>query len=141
MSLTIPTNLPTAIAKPKLNSQFAAKPRTATIVCSANPTPEQSLSSSSLKAFSAALALSSILVSAPIAPASADIAGLTPCKESKQFDKREKQEIKKLQQSLKLYAPDSAPALAINATIEKTKRRLVFSLNLEGLKNVSKSKS
>lgn len=142
MSLTIPTNLPTAIAKPKLNSQFAAKPRTATIVCSANPTPEQSSSSSSsLKAFSAALALSSILVSAPIAPASADIAGLTPCKESKQFDKREKQEIKKLQQSLKLYAPDSAPALAINATIEKTKRRLVFSLNLEGLRNVSKSKS
>lgn len=141
MSLTIPTNLPTAIAKPKLNSQFAAKPRTATIVCSANSTPEQSSSSSSFKAFSAALALSSILVSAPIAPASADIAGLTPCKESKQFDKREKQEIKKLQQSLKLYAPDSAPALAINATIEKTKRRLVFSLNLEGLRNVSKSKS
>lgn len=141
MSLTIPTNLPTAIAKPKLNSQFAAKLRTATIVCSANPTPEQSSSSSSLKAFSAALALSSILVSAPIAPASADIAGLTPCKESKQFDKREKQEIKKLEQSLKLYAPDSAPALAINATIEKTKRRLVFSLNLEGLRNVNKSKS
>lgn len=140
MSLTIPTNLPTAIAKPKLNSQFAAKPRTATIVCSANSTPEQS-SSSSLKAFSAALALSSILVSAPIAPASADIAGLTPCKESKQFDKREKQEIKKLESSLKLYAPDSAPALAINATIEKTKRRLVFSLNSEGLRNVSESKS
>lgn len=56
-------------------------------------------------------------------PASADIAGLTPCKDSKQFAKREKQEIKKLESSLKLYAPDSAPALAINATIEKTKRR------------------
>lgn len=53
----------------------------------------------------------------------ADIAGLTPCKDSKQFAKREKQQIKKLESSLKLYAPDSAPALAINATIEKTKRR------------------
>ncbi|XP_027088421.1 photosystem I reaction center subunit III, chloroplastic [Coffea eugenioides] len=128
MSLTIPTNLSTAIATPKLNSQFSTKPRAATIVCSAN-SPNQSTSTSeqpsppSLKAFSAALALSSILLSAPVMPASADIAGLTPCKESKQFAKREKQEIKKLESSLKLYAPDSAPALAIKATIEKTKRR------------------
>ncbi|XP_020673127.2 photosystem I reaction center subunit III, chloroplastic [Dendrobium catenatum] len=56
-------------------------------------------------------------------PAAADIAGLTPCKESKQFAKREKQSIKKLESALKNYAPDSAPALAIKATIEKTKRR------------------
>ncbi|CAI9090448.1 OLC1v1025225C1 [Oldenlandia corymbosa var. corymbosa] len=129
MSLTIPANLPTAIAnKPKLSSQFAAKPRIATIVCSANSANQSSNNSaapdSSLKAFSAALALSSILFSAaPVSPASADISGLTPCKDSKQFAKREKQEIKKLSSSLKLYAPDSAPALAINATIEKTKRR------------------
>nr|2O01_F Chain F, Photosystem I reaction center subunit III, chloroplast [Spinacia oleracea]3LW5_F Chain F, Photosystem I reaction center subunit III, chloroplastic [Pisum sativum] len=52
-----------------------------------------------------------------------DIAGLTPCKESKQFAKREKQALKKLQASLKLYADDSAPALAIKATMEKTKKR------------------
>lgn len=53
----------------------------------------------------------------------ADISGLTPCKDSKQFAKREKQQLKKLESSLKLYAPDSAPALAIKATMEKTKRR------------------
>ncbi|KAI3455860.1 hypothetical protein Pfo_012523 [Paulownia fortunei] len=127
MSLTIPTNLSKSISTPKLGSQFATRPRTATIVCQANSpnqsTSEQSSTSSQLKAFSAALALSSIILSAPVLPASADISGLTPCKESKQFAKREKQEIKKLESSLKLYAPDSAPALAINATIEKTKRR------------------
>nr|GEW81753.1 photosystem I reaction center subunit III, chloroplastic [Tanacetum cinerariifolium] len=79
----------------------------------------------SLKALSAALALSSILVSStvPALPAAADISGLTPCKDSKQFAKREKQQLKKLESSLKLYAPDSAPALAIKATMEKTKRR------------------
>ncbi|KAM0043508.1 putative photosystem I PsaF, reaction centre subunit III [Helianthus debilis subsp. tardiflorus] len=79
----------------------------------------------SLKALSAALALSSILVSltVPVLTASADISGLTPCKESKQFAKREKQSLKKLESSLKLYAPDSAPTLAIKATIEKTKHR------------------
>ncbi|EYU19061.1 hypothetical protein ABFS82_13G186600 [Erythranthe guttata] len=128
MSLTIPTNLSKSISTPKLSTQFAAKPRSATaatIVCQANSSEQQSTSSanSQLKAFSAALALSSIILSAPVLPASADISGLTPCKESKQFAKREKQEIKKLESSLKLYAPDSAPALAINATIAKTKRR------------------
>lgn len=59
-------------------------------------------------------------------PALADISGLTPCKESKQFAKREKQQLKKLESSLKLYAPDSAPALAIKATMEKTKKRLLL---------------
>lgn len=136
MSLTIPTNLHTGgITKPRLNSYFTVKSRpaaaattTTTIVCSANTTSDEqsSTASSSLKAFSAAIALSSILLSAPVPPASADIAGLTPCKESKQFAKREKQELKKLESSLKLYAPDSAPALAIKATVEKTKRRLVY---------------
>lgn len=128
MSLTIPTNLSKSIT-PRFSSQFSTKPRTSTIVCSSNQTPSSNSTeetSSSLKAFSAALALSSILLSAPVLPASADISGLTPCKESKQFAKREKQQIKKLESSLKLYAPDSAPALAINATIEKTKRRFVL---------------
>ncbi|KAL3344870.1 hypothetical protein AABB24_024026 [Solanum stoloniferum] len=126
MSLTIPTNLSKPISTSKFGSQFTTKPRTSGIVCSSNQTPVSNSteeSSSSLKAFSAALALSSILLSAPVLPASADISGLTPCKDSKQFAKREKQQIKKLESSLKLYAPDSAPALAINATIEKTKRR------------------
>lgn len=125
MSLTIPTNLSKPILKPKLSSPLTPKSRP-TILCSAasqNTNPaEKNSSGSPLQAFSAALALSSILVSAPL-PAMADISGLTPCRESKQFAKREKQQIKKLESSLKLYAPDSAPALAIKATIEKTKRR------------------
>ncbi|GAV62250.1 PSI_PsaF domain-containing protein [Cephalotus follicularis] len=128
MSLTIPTNLSKPILKPKLNSSLTSKSRPM-IVCSSSAsqnsdkaTTTACTASSSLKAFSAALALSSILLSAPL-PAVADIAGLTPCKDSKQFAKREKQQLKKLESSLKLYAPDSAPALAIKATMEKTKKR------------------
>ncbi|KAK3145900.1 hypothetical protein QOZ80_3BG0258930 [Eleusine coracana subsp. coracana] len=116
---------------------FAAKPRLPrarlSVACSAsngdssNTTSSNSISfPASIKTFSAALALSSVLLSSAATsppPAAADIAGLTPCKESKAFAKREKNSIKKLTQSLKKYAPDSAPALAINATIEKTKRR------------------
>ncbi|KAL1320573.1 hypothetical protein HN51_065242 [Arachis hypogaea] len=125
MSLTIPTNY---LSKPSLKP-FLTKPKSTTIICSSTaPTPSSAANNSTdtadskLKAFSAALALSSILLSAPL-PAAADISGLTPCKESKQFAKRQKQSIKKLESSLKNYAPDSAPALAIKATIEKTKRR------------------
>ncbi|KAK7331250.1 hypothetical protein VNO77_25470 [Canavalia gladiata] len=123
MSLTIPTNLskPTSL-RPKLSPKL--RPTTTTIVCCSGTTNNNTTNVSlDLKAFSAALALSSILLSAPL-PAVAEIAGLTPCKESKQFAKREKQSIKKLESSLKLYAPDSAPALAIKATVEKTKRSL-----------------
>ncbi|CAA2934410.1 photosystem I reaction center subunit III, chloroplastic-like [Olea europaea subsp. europaea] len=110
MSLTIPSNLSKPISLPKLGT----KQMGATIICQAN-SPNQSTSSDSrseqsLKAFSTAIALSSIRLSAPVLPASADISGLTPCKESKQFAKREKQELKKLESSLKLYAPESAPA-------------------------------
>ncbi|KAI9198697.1 hypothetical protein LWI28_020743 [Acer negundo] len=119
MSLTIPTNLSKTILKP-LNPKSSSPSRPLLIQCSASQSSTSN--DSPLKAFSAALALSSILLSAPL-PAVADISGLTPCKESKQFAKREKQSLKKLESSLKLYAPDSAPALAIKATMEKTKRR------------------
>ncbi|XP_004486401.1 photosystem I reaction center subunit III, chloroplastic [Cicer arietinum] len=121
MSLTIPTNLskPITTLRPKLTQK--PKHSSTIIHCSTNQ-ESNSNSNSNLKAFSAALALSSILISSPL-PATADISGLTPCKESKQFAKREKQQIKKLESSLKLYGPDSAPALAIKATVEKTKRR------------------
>lgn len=115
---------------------FAAKPRLArvspaagrlSVSCSAaSPGDSTPSLAASVKTFSAALALSSVLLSSAATsppPAAADISGLTPCKESKAFAKREKQSIKKLQSSLKKYAPDSAPALAIQATIEKTKRR------------------
>ncbi|KAH8513147.1 hypothetical protein H0E87_006440 [Populus deltoides] len=77
MSLTIPNNL--SMLKPKLGvSQVTpTKPRSM-IVCSASQTPStEGKSSPPLQAFSAALALSSILLSAPL-PAVADISGLTP---------------------------------------------------------------
>lgn len=121
MSLTIPSNL-------VLNKSLAqCVPKSAArFVCSDDKSATQQ--HQSMKALSAAVALSSILLSAPM-PAVADISGLTPCKESKQFAKREKQQIKKLESSLKLYAPESAPALALNAQIEKTKRRSVVTTN------------
>ncbi|KMT01421.1 hypothetical protein BVRB_9g214300 [Beta vulgaris subsp. vulgaris] len=128
MSLTIPTNLykPLATKPPKfLSSQT---PRSKLVVCQQqeNDQPKKLELSKTGTNVAAALALSSVLLSSwTVAPdaAMADIAGLTPCKESKQFAKREKQQLKKLESSLKLYAPDSAPALAIKATMEKTKRR------------------
>ena len=127
MAATLSTFLSNPLStKPRL-PLLSVKPRLS-ISCSSSPTPQTNQNqdhTSSLKTLSAALALSSILLSSAAAPppAAADIAGLTPCKESKAFAKREKQSLKKLESSLKLYAPDSAPALAIKATMEKTKKR------------------
>ncbi|XP_072988863.1 photosystem I reaction center subunit III, chloroplastic [Typha latifolia] len=119
---SIPTLSKSLSPKPRLH--HLSKPRLS-ISCSQSPDSQDPSLSSSLKTFSAALALSSVLLSSAAAPppAAADIAGLTPCKESKAFAKREKQSLKRLSASLKKYAPDSAPALAIQATMEKTKRR------------------
>ncbi|KAL0914494.1 hypothetical protein M5K25_014843 [Dendrobium thyrsiflorum] len=122
-SITSPTLPKPLCSKPKFSS-FSQKPRLSISCTSETPQPEPTLQP--LKVLPTALALSSILLSSSLPsppPAAADIAGLTPCKESKQFAKREKQSIKKLESALKNYAPDSAPALAIKATIEKTKRR------------------
>eukprot|EP00897_Mesotaenium_endlicherianum_P005824 jgi/Mesen1/526/ME000104S10625 len=95
-------------------------------VCSVSK--EETVSEKAGKAVSA-VALAAIISAAPFAApqdAFADISGLTPCKESKAFAKREKNEIKKLQGRLKLYAPESAPALALQKTVEKTQRRFAF---------------
>jgi len=103
-------------------------PSRARIVCSAADETTPTVAQTAGK-FATALALAALVGSSDFAApesARADVAGLTPCKESKGFAKREKQEIKKLESRLKLYAPNSAPALAINATIEKTKRRFAF---------------
>merc|ERR1712046_405126 len=56
----------------------------------------------------------------------ADISGLTPCAESKGFAKLKKQELKELQKRLKKYEPDSAPAIALKATMERTEKRFDF---------------
>ncbi|CAH9111874.1 unnamed protein product [Cuscuta europaea] len=125
MSLAVHTNLSKPF-NPPTSKSITRSTRSSTIVASSSsPSGNGSSepSSSSLKAFSAALALSSVIMSAPVLPATADISGLTPCNESKQFAKREKQQVKKLETALKKYDPESAPALALKATIERTHRR------------------
>jgi len=118
------------------SSMFVKNLGKARTVCSASSVDEtESNAVQTAGKFATALALAAIVGTSPFAApqeAVADVAGLTPCKESKGFAKREKQEIKKLENRLKLYAPGSAPSLAINATIEKTKRRFAFYGN-EGL--------
>jgi len=53
----------------------------------------------------------------------ADIGGLTPCEQSPAFKKRLKSSVKKLEQRLKIYESGSAPALALEQQIERTKNR------------------
>lgn len=59
----------------------------------------------------------------------ADISGLTPCAESKGFAKLKKQELKDLQKRMKKYEADSAPAIALKATMERTEKRFDFYAN------------
>ncbi|KAL2326363.1 hypothetical protein Fmac_025421 [Flemingia macrophylla] len=120
MSLTIPSNL----SKPATLELKLSLRQRPTIVCSVNPSNQEKSGGSDvdLKALSAVVALSSILLSTPM-PMAADISRLTSCKESKKFVKREKQSIKKLELSSKLYVMDSASALAIKVSVEKTKQR------------------
>merc|ERR1719217_1738110 len=56
----------------------------------------------------------------------ADISGLTPCAQSKGFAKLKKQELKELQKRLKKYESDSAPAVALKATMDRTEKRFDF---------------
>ena len=55
--------------------------------------------------------------------ANADVAGLTPCKDSKEFQRRLDQSVKKLQARLTKYDADSPPALALQKQIDKTQSR------------------
>lgn len=71
----------------------------------------------------AAAALATVVGFGNVQPAAADVAGLTPCSESKAFAKLEKKELKSLTKRLKNYEAGSAPALALEATIERTKNR------------------
>ncbi|KAJ9523257.1 hypothetical protein QJQ45_024039 [Haematococcus lacustris] len=98
----------------------AAKPARAsavrrTVVCSAQ---KESVSTAV-----AAAALAAVVGFSNVLPASADVAGLTPCSESKAFAKLEKKELKNLNKRLKQYEPGSAPALALEATMQRTKNR------------------
>eukprot|EP00887_Chlorella_sp_A99_P002751 scaffold6.g2751.t1 len=71
----------------------------------------------------AACALAVAFTFTGVEAAKADVAGLTPCAESKAFAKRKANEVKALQKRLTQYEADSAPAVALNATIAKTERR------------------
>lgn len=53
----------------------------------------------------------------------ADVAGLTPCKNSAAFEKRLKNSVSKLQNRLAKYDPSTPPALALKEQIVKTETR------------------
>lgn len=53
----------------------------------------------------------------------ADIAGLTPCKDSNAFSKRMQKSIKKLESRLTQYDPSTPPGLALKEQITRTKAR------------------
>jgi photosystem I subunit 3 len=55
--------------------------------------------------------------------AKADVAGLKPCKDSKEFQRRLDQSVKKLEARVKKYDVGSPPALALQKQIEKTQNR------------------
>lgn len=55
--------------------------------------------------------------------ANADISGLKPCKESKEFQRRLDQTVKKLDARLKKYEAGTPPALALQKQIDKTQIR------------------
>jgi photosystem I subunit 3 len=55
--------------------------------------------------------------------AKADVAGLKPCKDSKEFQRRLDQSVKKLESRVKKYEGGSPPALALQKQIEKTQNR------------------
>jgi photosystem I subunit III len=55
--------------------------------------------------------------------ANADVAGLKPCKESKEFQRRLDQTVKKLDTRLKKYEAGTPPSLALQKQIEKTQNR------------------
>lgn len=99
---------------PKRSAQISRS-----VTCSA----QANESSRPIQGVLAATALAAAISFGSVDAAKADISGLTPCAESKAFAKRQKTEVKTLQKRLKNYEPDSAPALALNATIDRTERR------------------
>lgn len=70
-----------------------------------------------------AAAVASVVSLSAVDAAYADIAGLTPCSESKAYAKVQKKEIKNLEKRLAKYEAGSAPSLALQATIERTNNR------------------
>jgi len=73
--------------------------------------------------FAAAVVAATVPVDAAFARDVQPYAGLTPCKKNAAFKKNNKKEVKGLEKRMKKYDPESAPALALQATIDKTNQR------------------
>lgn len=71
----------------------------------------------------ALIAFSFVLLNTDLKPASADFEALTPCKDSKAFQKRLNSSVKKLENRLKLYTPESKEAKFLVKEVEATKVR------------------
>jgi photosystem I subunit 3 len=67
--------------------------------------------------------ISCFVLSTDISIAKADFNSLTPCKESTSFQKRLTTSVKKLENRLKLYTPESKEAQFLTKEIEATKAR------------------
>merc|ERR1719378_1253878 len=91
-----------------------------------NRSPCHALSQNLIANTLAITTLSIALSTLDIKPAQADISGLTYCRESKAFTKRKNQELKELQKRMKKYDSDSAPTVALKATMERTEKRFDF---------------
>ncbi|WIA11507.1 hypothetical protein OEZ85_011620 [Tetradesmus obliquus] len=100
-------------ARPSLKAQ----PVRRAVVCAAQKEDSQ------VSKAVAAAALATVLAFGQADAAKADISGLTPCSESKAYAKRLKNEVKGLNKRLKNYEADSAPAIALKATIDRTEKR------------------
>lgn len=101
------------------SSQTKRPVAAARVVCSA----ERQEISKHLATAAATAAMAVAFSFGTVDAAFADVAGLTPCSESKAFAKRQKNEVKALNKRLKNYEAGSAPAIALQATIEKTEKR------------------
>jgi len=105
-----------------LRSVSASRPATKAVRVATTCSAEQDNGKKVMAAVLAtAVAASSLTMD--VQPAYADIAGLTPCSKSKAFAKREKAALKTLDKRLKQYEEGSAPALALNATKQRTQER------------------
>jgi photosystem I subunit 3 len=82
--------------------------------------------SETTKLAGAGLAASAVLATGAMMPMpaqAAEIGGLTPCAESKKFQKNLKKEVKAIEKREKLYEPGSEPYLALEATKARTEAR------------------
>merc|ERR1740138_870692 len=94
--------------------------------CKVNQPPRHAFTQNHIINTLAITTLSIALSITAVEQARADISGLTYCGQSKAFTKRKNQEIKELQKRMKKYEADSAPTVALKATMERTEKRFEF---------------